>query len=78
MKVAIIGTGYVGLTTGVCLAFVGHEVTCLDTDAAKIRALCAGTIPIYEPSLAELLEEARHNLNFTVNYAEAIPGADVV
>lgn len=78
MKVAIIGTGYVGLTTGVCLAFVGHQVTCLDTDEAKIRALCSGTIPIYEPNLAELLEESRHNLNFTSSYAQAIPGADVV
>ncbi len=78
MQVAIIGTGYVGLTTGVCLAFIGHSVTCLDTDAAKIRALCSGTIPIYEPHLAELLEESRHNLRFTSSYAEAIPGADAV
>ena len=78
MRVAIIGTGYVGLTTGVCLAFAGHSVTCLDSDASKIEALLAGEIPIYEPNLKELLEEAGSNLHFTTSYAEAIPGAEVV
>src|SRR5581483_6046291 len=78
MRVAIIGTGYVGLTTGVCLAFVGHSVHCLDTDDSKIDALSAGKIPIYEPNLEELLEEARPNLHFTTSYAKAIPGAEVV
>ena len=76
MRVAIIGTGYVGLTTGVCLAFIGHSVYCLDTDEAKIKALRDGKVPIYEPSLKELMEEARPNLHFTTSYAEAIPGAD--
>ncbi len=78
MRVAIIGTGYVGLTTGVCLAFIGHSVSCLDTDEAKIEALKRGQIPIYEPYLADLLDEASPNLTFTTSYAEAIPGADVV
>jgi UDPglucose 6-dehydrogenase len=78
MRVAIIGTGYVGLTTGVCLGFMGHSVFCLDTDERKIKALLGGKIPIYEPYLEELLEEARPNLTFTSNYAEAIPGAEVV
>jgi UDPglucose 6-dehydrogenase len=78
MRVAIIGTGYVGLTTGVCLAFIGHQVSCLDTDESKIRDLKAGKVPIYEPSLTELMEEARHNLHFTSSYAEAIPDAEVV
>jgi UDPglucose 6-dehydrogenase len=78
MRVAIIGTGYVGLTTGVCLAFIGHSVCCLDTDESKIKALRAGKIPIYEPNLTELLEEAKPNLTFTTSYGEAIPGADVV
>ncbi len=78
MRVAIIGTGYVGLTTGVCLAFMGHSVSCLDTDEAKIQALRAGRIPIFEPNLEELLEEAGPNLKFTGSYAEAIPGAEVV
>jgi UDPglucose 6-dehydrogenase len=78
MRVAIIGTGYVGLTTGVCLAFVGHSVSCLDSDDSKIEALRAGEVPIYEPNLTDLLEEARPNLRFTNSYAESIPGAEVV
>ncbi len=78
MHVAIIGTGYVGLTTGVCLAFIGHSVSCLDTDESKIRALKAGHIPIYEPNLEDLLDDAHPNLKFTSSYAEAIPGAEVV
>lgn len=78
MNVAIIGTGYVGLTTGVCLGFLGHRVTCLDTDEAKMQALCEGRIPIYEPYLSELLAEARANLRFTTSYQEAIPAADVI
>src|SRR3954447_20011446 len=78
MRVAIIGTGYVGLTTGVCLAFIGHHVSCVDTDRSKIEALQAGKVPIFEPSLAELIQEVSSNLTFTDNYAEAIPGADVV
>ncbi len=78
MRVAIIGTGYVGLTTGVCLASIGHSVLCLDTDKSKISALQAGKIPIYEPSLEDLLKDSLHNLHFTSDYAEAIPGAEVV
>ncbi len=78
MRVAIIGTGYVGLTTGVCLAFIGHDVWCLDADASKIEALQAGHIPIYEPNLVDLLEEAGPRITFTTSYAKAIPGADVV
>ncbi len=78
MRVAIIGTGYVGLTTGVCLAFIGHQVSCLDTDETKINNLKAGKIPIYEPFLTEVMEEAQPNLHFTSSYEEAIPGAEVV
>ncbi|HZQ52193.1 MAG TPA: UDP-glucose/GDP-mannose dehydrogenase family protein [Bryobacteraceae bacterium] len=78
MQVAIIGTGYVGLTTGVCLSFIGHSVYCLDTDESKIAALRSGAVPIYEPNLPELIKEAEHNLHFTTRYEEAIPGADVV
>jgi UDPglucose 6-dehydrogenase len=78
MRVAIIGAGYVGLTTGVCLGFTGHSVACLDSDEAKIAALREGKVPIYEPNLSELLEEAQPNLHFTTSYAEAIPGAEVV
>ncbi len=78
MRVAIVGTGYVGLTTGVCLAFIGHSVTCLDSDECKIATLSRGKIPIFEPALEDLLEEARPNIEFTSSYSEAIPGADVV
>jgi UDPglucose 6-dehydrogenase len=78
MRVAIIGTGYVGLTTGVCLAFMGHSVSCLDTDQAKIKALQEGKIPIYEPFLEEVFQEALAQLRFTSDYAEAIPDAEVV
>jgi len=78
MRVTIIGTGYVGLTTGVCLAFMGHQVSCLDTDEAKITALREGKIPIYEPYLEDVFQEAAEDLSFTSDYAEAIPTAEVV
>jgi UDPglucose 6-dehydrogenase len=78
MKVCIIGSGYVGLTTGACLAFLGHKVACLDTDAAKIAALRKGKTPIYEPHLEQILVQAKRNLKFTTDYAEAMPDADVI
>jgi len=78
VNVSILGTGYVGLTTGVCLAFLGHKVTCADADAEKIAALGRGEVPFYEPHLADLIEESRHNLCFTTDYATAIPNAQVV
>jgi UDPglucose 6-dehydrogenase len=78
MNVSIIGTGYVGLTTGVCLAFLGHKVTCLDSDHKKIAMLRDGRIPIHEPFLAELMQEASSNLRFDCDYANAIPDADVI
>ncbi len=78
MNVAIIGTGYVGLTTGVCLAYIGHSVTCLDTDAEKIEALKAGRVPIYEPHLDTFILESSERLRFTTSYAEAIPKAQVI
>jgi len=78
MNIAIIGTGYVGLTTGVCLASIGHSVTCIDTDEPKIDALKRGKVPIYEPHLAEVMAECNGNLTFTTSYAESIPTAEVV
>lgn len=78
MQVTIIGTGYVGLTTGVCLSYMGHQVKCLDADPAKIAMLEAGRAPIYEPFLEELLAAARPNLTFTTSYQDALPGAEVV
>jgi UDPglucose 6-dehydrogenase len=78
MNVAVIGTGYVGLTTGVALAHLGHMVTCVDTDEVKLEALRSGRIPIFEPFLESVLASSRTHLCFTASYADAIPFADVV
>jgi UDPglucose 6-dehydrogenase len=79
MNVVIVGTGYVGLTTGVALAYLGNEVYCIDIDEAKVRDLREGRIPIYEPGLQELLLGSRANLHFESSYDEAhIDQADVV
>lgn len=68
MKVVVIGTGYVGLTTGVTLAYLGHKVVCLDIDERKIHMLNDGQVPIYEPGLERLLAMARPNLRFLASY----------
>lgn len=78
MNVAIIGTGYVGLTTGVTLAFLGHEVTCLDVDAAKIAQLNQGISPIYEPHLDDLMKAARSKLKFSTSAKDALSNAEVI
>jgi UDPglucose 6-dehydrogenase len=78
MKVCIVGTGYVGITTGACLAYLGHDVTCVDVDASKVEMLRAGKSPIYEPYLVELLAVAADRMTFTTDYADGVPGADVV
>jgi UDPglucose 6-dehydrogenase len=78
MNVTILGTGYVGLTTGACLAFLGHKVTCVDADENKIAALERGESPFYEPYLVELIAEARCNLKFSMDYAQSIPDAQVI
>ena len=56
MKIGIIGSGYVGLVTGTCLAHLGHSVTCVDNDPEKIRTLKSGKVPFYEPGLHEMIE----------------------
>ena len=80
MKLAIIGTGYVGLVTGTCFAEVGHQVICVDSDAAKVKTLQAGGIPIYEPDLEELVKKnvAAGRLAFTNSTAEGVQRSDVV
>ena len=72
MKVSIIGTGYVGLVTGACLADVGNHVLCLDVDERKIARLKGGEIPIYEPGLKEIVRAnvASGRLAFTTDPAE--------
>jgi len=80
MRVTIFGTGYVGLVTGTCLAEVGHDVVCVDVDAAKIDGLNKGVIPIYEPGL-EPMVKANHvegRLHFTTDAAEGIRHGDIV
>src|SRR6056297_2641342 len=80
MKIAMIGTGYVGLVSGVCFSDFGHHVVCVDKDAAKIARLEAGEVPIYEPGLDELISRnvGAERLSFTTSLAEAIAGADAV
>ena len=62
MKIAVAGTGYVGLVTGVCLASKGHQVTCVDVDENKLNLLKQGISPIYEPGLPELMQECKENM----------------
>jgi len=78
MNVCVIGTGYVGLTTGACLAFLGHKVTCIDSDERKVELLRKGGTPIYEPLLTDLLADAKPNLRFDTDYAVGVPNADVI
>jgi UDPglucose 6-dehydrogenase len=80
MKLTLIGTGYVGLVTGACFAEVGHQVICVDNDAAKVKMLQGGGIPIYEPGLQELVQKnvAAGRLSFTNNTAEGVEKSDVI
>ncbi|MEM7310182.1 MAG: UDP-glucose/GDP-mannose dehydrogenase family protein [Planctomycetota bacterium] len=80
MRIAVVGTGYVGLVAGTCFAESGNSVTCIDIDEKKIRRLNDGVVPIYEPGLEELLKRNVHDgrLKFTTDYAEAIPDAHAV
>ena len=78
MKITMAGTGYVGLVTGVCLASLGNEVTCLDVDEEKIEMLKSGKSPIYEPGLEELMIENKERLNFTINYKKAYKNAEII
>ncbi len=80
MRIAVIGSGYVGLVTGACLANFGHEVTCIDRDADKIAALASGNIPIFEPDLKEVvaLNLAKQRLAFSTDLASAVASSDAV
>jgi UDPglucose 6-dehydrogenase len=80
MKLAIIGTGYVGLVTGACFAEMGNDVVCVDIDEAKLERLRAGVLPIYEPGLVVPVERGIKDgrLRFATDFADAVPEADVV
>lgn len=80
MKIAMIGTGYVGLVSGVCFSDFGHEVICVDKDPAKIEALNRGEVPIYEPGLDALMEKNVNagRLSFTLDLKEALEGVEAV
>src|SRR5690242_11473931 len=80
MRIAMIGTGYVGLVSGACFADFGHKVTCIDKDAAKIEGLHAGRMPIWEPGLEALVKsnEERGRLSFTTSLPDGIAEAEAV
>lgn len=80
MKIAVVGTGYVGLVAGTCFADFGNQVTCLDVDATRISKLNDGIIPIYEPGLTDLVvrNHKRGRLQFTTNVREALTDADCI
>ena len=80
MRIAMIGTGYVGLVSGACFSQFGIDVVCVDKDAAKIAALEGGRIPIFEPGLERLVRENREKgrLQFSTDLPAAVRGADAV
>ncbi len=78
MRIAVAGTGYVGLVTGVCLAEKGHYITCVDIDKSKIEMMSNGKSPIYEPGLDELMQKNMSRLAFTDDWHSAYSDADVI
>jgi UDPglucose 6-dehydrogenase len=80
MKIAVIGTGYVGLVTGTCLAETGNNVICVDINEAKIKKMIAGEVPIYEPGLDVLFHRniAQERLSFTTDLASAVESAQII
>ena len=78
MKITIIGTGYVGLTTAVVLSYLNHDVTAVDKDQHKLSLLHEGKSPIHEPGIQSLLDEVCHTIRFTPNVAEVVPDAELI
>jgi UDPglucose 6-dehydrogenase len=80
MNITVVGTGYVGLVTGTCLAHAGHDVTCVDIDVAKVARMQAGEVPIYEPGLEEVFQDVltAKRLTVTTSLADAMKTAEVV
>lgn len=79
-KIAVIGTGYVGLVSGVCLSEFGHDVICMDVNKDKIDTLISGDIPIYEPGLNEIVERnhTEGRLHYTTDYSEAVKNSEII
>src|SRR5437660_4750236 len=80
MDISLIGSGYVGLVTGACFADVGHNVICVDNDEAKVKALQAGRIPIYEPGLEQIIHRnvTAHRLRFSSSIREGVDNSEIV
>lgn len=80
MNIAVVGTGYVGLVTGVCLSEINHQVICIDTDKEKVKKMKSGISPIYEPGLNELMVKniEKGTLNFSTNHLESFQNVDVI
>ncbi len=80
MRVCVIGTGYVGLVTGACLAYMGHDVVCVDNNEGKVNLLKAGQSPIYEPGLPEVIAEAiqKEKIRFTTDLGSSIAYGDII
>ena len=80
MKIAVVGTGYVGLVTGTCFAETGNDVTCVDINVEKVQLMQSGKVPIYEPHLDSLFQRniRQDRLHFTTNLAEAVAEAKVI
>src|ERR687895_1129494 len=80
MKIAVVGTGYVGLVVGACLAETGNDVTCVDKDVSKVKLLRKGRVPIYEPGLSELVQKNADEgrLTFTTQLSRAVKGSQIV
>jgi len=80
MKIAVVGTGYVGLVAGACLAETGNDVICVDKDAAKVRTLRKGRMPIFEPGLEELVRRnvAEKRLSFTTQLPRAVRASSII
>lgn len=78
VKIAIIGTGYVGLTTAVVLALLNHDVAAVDKDESKLSLLYEGKSPIHEPGIQRLFEQVQHTIRFTPSVAEVVPEAELI
>lgn len=78
MRLTVIGTGYVGLNTGVAAAYLGHDVVCVDKDSRKLALLLEGKSPIHEQGLDELLSQVKDRMRFTDDTAVAVRDADVI